>query len=184
MGKWILSYIAGACLNISSYFHNLEIYVANRNNEVGLYILTWKSFQDILIRGKRQFAQNVLEAIKVHLQENPLQSTANGSWFSELVRPENEGDTSTRGKNLKPCGKCNDRGVYNKSEKLRGGRPKATLGQYGIFGLGWLPGGDDDQAERSTTWVERSKKNIPREVTIGPIHGVKKAVHSEPSADC
>lgn len=79
MGKWILSYIAGACLNISSYFHNLEIYVANRNNEVGLYILTWKSFQDILIRGKRQFAQNVLEAIKVHLQENPLQSTANGS---------------------------------------------------------------------------------------------------------
>lgn len=37
-----------------------------------------------------------------------------------------------------------------------------TLGRYIIWGLGWLPEKDDDQAELSVNWVERKEKAFQR----------------------
>lgn len=70
MGKWILSYIVGAWLNIPSYIHDLEIGVANRNNEVVLYINMEKSPRHIVPVGKgnshkRIFWKNLLQ-LTVH----------------------------------------------------------------------------------------------------------------------
>lgn len=45
------------------------------------------------------------------------------------------------------------------TEKPKGGKPNATLGRCGSFGPGWLPGGDDDQAEIDINWVERRGKH-------------------------
>lgn len=56
--------------------------------------------------------------------------------------------------------------MHNILQKFRGGKPNATLGRYGIFGLGWLPGGEDDQAEIGINWVERREKAFQDSRTV------------------
>lgn len=52
--------------------------------------------------------------------------------------------------------------MYNILWRPRGGKPNPTLGRYLIRGLGWLPEGDEDQAELGVNWVERREKAFQR----------------------